>query len=121
MGSKERQCLGREHSINPLHLEDAKGVCTEHLSAVYLGSGEECHASHERHQGYAKVPDCEPGCSIQHQEVKENQEEEEIIGPQKSHPLNGAAQLAKVLQEGFLWVKQRDKVNTNALCTLTML
>lgn len=105
MGSKDRrQCL--RHSINPLHQGELRAsAATEHPSAVYLGSGEQHHTSQERHQGDAKVPDHEPGCSIQHQEVKENQEEEEVIGPQKSHLLNGAAQLTEILQEGFLWVK----------------
>lgn len=87
-----------------LHLQE-RVISVEQPSAVYLSNGEEHHANQEGHEGYPKVPDHEPGCSIQYQEVKEDQEEEDVIWPQKSHLLNSAAQLTEVLQKCFLWVK----------------
>lgn len=94
-GCKAMTGISASHYLLPRR---ARQVCSvEWLSAVYLSSGEERHASHKRHKGYSKVPDHEPGCNIQYQEVKENQEEIGVIWPQKSHLLNRAAQLMKIL------------------------
>lgn len=70
---------------------------------AHLDSAQKHSREEERHQGCSKIPDDEPGCNIQHQDVAEIEDEKGVVGLEKPHPLHGGTELTEILHQLFLW------------------
>lgn len=71
-------------------------------ASLGLDSAQKHSREEERHQGCSKIPDDEPGCNIQHQDVAETEDEKGVVGLEKPHPLHGGTELTEILHQLFV-------------------
>lgn len=75
--------------------------------AAYLDSAQKHRRDEERHRGCSKIPDGEPGCNVQHQDMTEIQDEKGAVGVEKPHLLHGCTELTEIFYQLFLWTDPR--------------
>lgn len=71
-------------------------------ASLGLDSAQKHRREEERHQGCSKIPDDEPGCNIQHQDVAEIEEEKGMIGLEKPHLLHSRTELTEIFHQLFI-------------------